>query len=195
MICNSGKSADFPELLFHRKGRTGKRYLLLSAYGCRAAGNASVKFKPAPLRGAAAAAAEGSTKRVEIAGGFLVLFCARKRVHLRRRCFLQKASGFKYTTTLCAGSIYFHLFFVFCPNFPSSRHLQFLLYFSQKNQAKTPVCVCFERTGAFLFPTFSSAAIHRKQWIKSTHCFSCLLCVMLVAKQTTIGIKRRNYGH
>ena len=33
--------------------------LLLSACGCRAADNASIKRKPAPLRGAAAAAAEG----------------------------------------------------------------------------------------------------------------------------------------
>ena len=37
--------------------------LLLSACGCRAADNASIKRKPAPLRGAAAAAAEGPINR------------------------------------------------------------------------------------------------------------------------------------
>ena len=36
-ICSSEKSADFSELLFHGRGRDGKRHLLLSAYGRRAA--------------------------------------------------------------------------------------------------------------------------------------------------------------
>ena len=37
LICKSEKSADFSDLLFHRRGRNGKRHMLLSACGRRAA--------------------------------------------------------------------------------------------------------------------------------------------------------------
>ena len=37
LICKSEKSADFSDLLFHGRGRNGKRHLLLSACGRRAA--------------------------------------------------------------------------------------------------------------------------------------------------------------
>ena len=37
LICKSEKSADFSDLLFHGRGRNGKRHMLLSACGRRAA--------------------------------------------------------------------------------------------------------------------------------------------------------------
>ena len=37
LICKSEKSADFSDLLFHRRGRNDKRHMLLSACGRRAA--------------------------------------------------------------------------------------------------------------------------------------------------------------
>ena len=41
-----------------------------------------------------------ASRASKVAGAFLVLFCARKRVHTRRRCSLQKARNFKYATVL-----------------------------------------------------------------------------------------------
>ena len=51
-----------------------------------------------------------ASRASKVAGAFLVLFCARKRVHTRRRCILQKALNFKHATTLCAGNLYFSTF-------------------------------------------------------------------------------------
>ena len=51
-----------------------------------------------------------ASRASKVAGAFLVLFCARKRVHTRRRCTLQKALNFKHATTLCAGNLYFSTF-------------------------------------------------------------------------------------
>ena len=51
-----------------------------------------------------------ASRASKVAGAFLVLFCARKRVHTRRRCILQKALNFKHATTLCARNLYFSTF-------------------------------------------------------------------------------------
>ena len=51
-----------------------------------------------------------ASRASKVAGAFLVLFCARKRVHTRRRCTLQKALNFKHATTLCAENLYFSTF-------------------------------------------------------------------------------------
>ena len=51
-----------------------------------------------------------ASRASKVAGAFLVLFCARKRVHTRRRCTLQKALNFKHATTLYAENLYFSTF-------------------------------------------------------------------------------------
>ena len=49
-----------------------------------------------------------ASRASKVAGAFLVLFCACKRVHIRRKSFLQKAQNFKHAKMLCTGSI-FHI--------------------------------------------------------------------------------------
>ena len=53
-----------------------------------------------------------ASRASKVAGAFLVLFCARKRVHIRRRCLLQKPyKPAQRDYTLC-GKFYFFTIFI-----------------------------------------------------------------------------------
>ena len=139
VFCNSETTAVVSELLFHGKGRNGKRHLLtLAPCGsirvsmktcCCPYVSSRSDSKPAEHKKSSSAAAwifcmepnsfgvtrgeqplVRASRASKVAGAFLVLFCVRKRVHTRRRCILQKALNFKHATTLCAENLYFSTF-------------------------------------------------------------------------------------
>ena len=53
-----------------------------------------------------------ASRASKVAGAFLVLFCARKRVHIRRRCLCKSHISLPNATTLCAESFYFFTIFI-----------------------------------------------------------------------------------
>jgi hypothetical protein len=106
LICKSEKSADFSDLLFHGRGRNGKRHMLLSACGRRAA---TWIFCMEPNRFGIIKGVQPlirASRASKVAGAFLVLFWHTKENVPGGDVSCKKAKSLPHTTTFCPGSGY-----------------------------------------------------------------------------------------